>query len=86
MHERGMIKDIMRRAGNIAERNGGRLSGISLRVGAASGITADAARLHAEAVAEQWWGFSPDLEIEESSDPSEPGSGGVSLVKIRVEE
>jgi hypothetical protein len=31
------------------------------------------------------WGYSPDLHIEESHDPTDPNAQGVVLVSVRLE-
>jgi Zn finger protein HypA/HybF involved in hydrogenase expression len=86
MHESGVLQTVMRRAGDAAERSGGRLSEVRLRLGASCGISIEAAAVHAEAIALGWWGYAPFLDIEQSSDPAEPGALGVALVSITVEE
>ena len=84
MHEHGMMRDALRRAETVAQQHGGRLSAISLRLGATSGISIDAARTHAAAIAEEWWGFVPALELAASDDLNDPGARGVTLVSIRT--
>ncbi len=84
MHEHGMMRDALQRAEVVALQHGGRLSGVSIRLGANSGITVAAARAHAAAIADQWWGFVPALDVVVGEDPYEPGAHGVTLVSIRT--
>ncbi len=86
MHEVGVMQDLLRRAEAVAVSNGGRVSCISLRVGPASGISADAARSHAEALALERWGYAPRIEVDSSDEEALEAIRGVTLVSIRLEE
>jgi Zn finger protein HypA/HybF involved in hydrogenase expression len=85
MHERGLVRDVLARVEEIAGHDDGRVRAISLRVGAASGTSADAVRRHAELVAEERWGSAPRFDVVESSDILEPGASGLTLVSVRLE-
>lgn len=86
MHESGVLQAVMRRAADAAGRGGGRLSGMRVRLGASCGISAEAAAVHAEAIAAQWWGYVPRIDIEMGTDSADPGASGIALVSITVED
>ncbi len=86
MHEAGLVRDVLEQADRAARAGGGKLRGLQLRVGAASGIEAAAVRRHAEVAAEALWGYRPDIQIGVASDLREPGALGLSLVSVRIEE
>lgn len=86
MHEAGLVRDVLERADRAARDGGGKLQGLLLHVGVASGIEVDAVRRHAELAAEALWGYRPGIEIRVGTDPLEPGAHGLSLVSVRVEE
>jgi Zn finger protein HypA/HybF involved in hydrogenase expression len=82
VHEHGVIRDLMERV----EREAGTapVSRIRFRVGALSGITPDTLRRGAIHFAEEAWDSIPDIEVEESGDPFDPGALSVLLVSISL--
>jgi Zn finger protein HypA/HybF involved in hydrogenase expression len=86
MHESGLVRDVLDHAEQIALRDGGRLSYVSLRVGAAAGTSAEAVRRHAEVVADELWGYRPVFEVVASDDPMDWGAHGLALVAVRLED
>jgi hypothetical protein len=81
-----MIGQVLRRADDVAQRGGGRITGISLRVGAAAGLDATSVRRHAEIAAEERWGFRPAFDVEVGREaPGDPAEHGLTLVSVRLE-
>jgi len=88
MHETAIVTDLLGRAEAEAEARGDPtvITALKLRIGALSGISSESLRQHADRIALGMWGYSPELDIEESQDPTEANAQGVVLVSVRLEE
>ena len=83
MHESRVVADLMRRV-EEASRGAGRVSSLRFRVGALAGVTPDALRHGVGHYAVDRWGYSPDVVVEQSVDPTDPDALGVRLVSVKV--
>lgn len=83
MHESRVVADLMRRV-EEASRGAGRVSSLRVRVGALAGVTPDALRHGVGHYTEDRWGYSPDVVVEQSVDPTDPDALGVRLVSVKV--
>ena len=86
MHESGMVRDLLGRAESAASGDVGSITGLRMRVGALSGVTPEGLRQCVDLLAPMLWGFAPELEIVESSDPADPQALGIVLESITVGE
>lgn len=85
MHETGLVGDLLARAEAESGGDVRTIESLRIRIGALSGLTADGLRATTGRVAVARWGFMPELEIEQSDDPTDPNAMGVVLVALRME-
>ncbi len=85
MHETGIVTDLLGRAESEAGGDPTVIAALKFRIGALSGISPESLRQHADRIALERWGYSPELHIEESHDPTDPNAQGVVLVSLRLE-
>ena len=83
MHESRIVADLMRRV-EEESRRAGRVSSLRLRVGALAGVTPDALRHGVDHYAVDRWGYSPEVVVEQSVDPTDPDALGVRLISVKV--
>lgn len=83
MHESGVVADLMGRV-EQETKGAGRVSRVTLRVGALAGLDAHSLRQGVEDYAEERWGYLPEVVVERSTDPTTPDAQGVVLVSIGV--
>ena len=86
MHETAIVSDLLARAEAEATGNPTVITALKFRIGALSGIRPESLRQHAAQLAVERWGRSPELEIDESHDPTDPNALGVVLVSVRMQE
>jgi len=80
MHESRLVADLVTAAGLAID--GETVGLMRLRVGAMAGVSPEALRHGIAHHAADRWGAVPVIEIEESTDPIEPGALGVTLVAV----
>jgi len=85
MHEAGIVHDLMNRVEKEVDIGQHEVVSIRFRVGALSGIGPESLRDGARHYALEEWGYSPDVQVEESVDPADVNALGVLLVSIGVE-
>lgn len=85
MHETAIVTDLLGRAEAEASGDPSVIAGLTFRIGALSGFTSDSFRECADRIAFGKWGYTPELEVEESDDPTDPNALGVVLVSVRLE-
>lgn len=83
MHESRIVADLMRRV-EEESRRAGRVRSLRIRVGALAGVTPDALRHGVDHYAVDRWGYSPEVVVEQSVDPTDPDSLGVRLISVKV--
>lgn len=81
-----MVADVVDRACLVAEREGGRVAGMTIRLGPLAGITAQSARRQLEDLARARLGRAPRIEVEEGVDTTDRGAAGIVLVSVRLED
>ena len=82
MHESGLVRDLMARVEQEVDGAPGTVRSLRFRVGALSGIGSESLRQGARHYALEVWSHVPEIEVEESTDPTEPNALGVVLVSI----
>jgi Zn finger protein HypA/HybF involved in hydrogenase expression len=85
MHESGIVHDLMNRVETEVDTGQHQVTSIRFRVGALSGIGPESLRESARHYALEEWGYAPDVQVEESVDPTDANALGVLLVSIGVE-
>ncbi|HLF61619.1 MAG TPA: hypothetical protein VI980_10620 [Acidimicrobiia bacterium] len=85
MHERGIVPDLMGRVEEEVDGAQAPVTSLRFRVGALSGIHPESLREDAVRYALEKWGYSPNVEVEQSVDPTDPNALGVLLVSIGLE-
>jgi Zn finger protein HypA/HybF involved in hydrogenase expression len=85
MHETAIVTDLLGRAEAEARGDPTVIAALKFRIGALSGIRPESLRHCTDRVAFGMWGYSPELHIEESHDPTDPNAQGVVLVSVRLE-
>jgi Zn finger protein HypA/HybF involved in hydrogenase expression len=86
VHESHLVADLMARVESEIDPGGVRVTRVSLRVGALSGVSATALQDGFEQRAWLAWGYTPDVIVEDADDIEEPGAIGVTLISIQVED
>lgn len=86
MHETAIVTDLLARAEAEAPSDSTAIAALKFRIGALSGISPESLRQHADRIAVARWGYGPEIDIEESHDPTDPNAQGVALVSVRLEE
>ncbi|MEX1124875.1 MAG: hypothetical protein WEE53_04345 [Acidimicrobiia bacterium] len=85
MHESGMVRDLMTRVENEVDGAPEQVTTLRFRVGALSGIGPESLRQGARHYALDNWGYAPEVEVEQSTDPTDPNALGVLLISIGLE-
>lgn len=87
MHEEALLSDLRRKLGEIAEREHVvRIARVRLWVGALAHVPEPALRRRWEAVVRGTAAEGSALEVETSTDLSDPRAGGLVLVGVDVED
>jgi Zn finger protein HypA/HybF involved in hydrogenase expression len=86
MHETAIVTDLLERAEAEAGGDPVVIAALKFRIGALSGISRESLRQHADRIALARWGYRPELDIEESHDPTDPNAQGIVLVWLRLKE
>jgi hypothetical protein len=66
-------------------KDAGRVRGVTVRVGALAGFSAEFLRHGIDHYAGERWGYHPEVVVERSTDPTEPDAQGVVLVSIKLD-
>ena len=83
MHELGLIRDLLRKIGEIAsEHGGGRVEQATVRLGALAHISADHLREHFERGTEGTLAEGARLVVEVADDPDDPRAQEIVLVSV----
>jgi len=85
VHESGVVRELMNRVEEEVAGAPDQIARLRFRVGALSGIGPEHLKEGARQYALERWGYSPEVEVEESGDPTDPNSLGVLLVSIGLE-
>jgi Zn finger protein HypA/HybF involved in hydrogenase expression len=85
VHESHLVADLMARVESEIDPGGVRVTRLTLRVGALSGVSATALQDGIEQRAMLAWGYTPDVIVEHTDDIEEPGTMGVTLISMQVE-
>ncbi len=86
MHEMQTVTALCRKAMEIADKQGaGRVTGVTIHVGALSHLSADHLRGHFTAAAAGSILEAAQLHVSVSSDPADPNAQEVELVSVEVE-
>ncbi|HLF60755.1 MAG TPA: hypothetical protein VI980_06235 [Acidimicrobiia bacterium] len=85
MHESGIVRDLMSRVEKEIDGAHDQVASLRFRVGALSGIGPESLREGARHYALEKWGYAPEVEVEQSADPTDSSALGVLLVSIGLE-
>ena len=85
MHESGLVRDLMRRVEQEVDAGQKQVTSLRFRVGALSGIGPESLREDARRYALEKWGYAPDVQVDESVDPTDSNALGVLLVSIGID-
>ena len=85
MHESGIVRDLMNRVEKEIDGAQDQVASLRFRVGALSGIRPESLREGARHYALEEWGYAPEVEVEQSADPTDSSALGVLLVSIGLE-
>ena len=86
MHEKALIKDLVRKLEAVARAEGGaRVTRVQVRLGALSHFTPVHFREHFELAARGTIAEGAEVETELRSDPTEPDAQGVVLESVELE-
>jgi Zn finger protein HypA/HybF involved in hydrogenase expression len=85
MHETAIVSDLLARAEAEVPGDSAIIATLKFQIGALSGVTPRSLRQTADRLAFRRWGYIPELDIEESHDPTDSNALGVVLVSVRLE-
>ncbi|MCS6912135.1 MAG: hydrogenase maturation nickel metallochaperone HypA [Myxococcales bacterium] len=86
MHELSLMADLFRKIERVAREQGARrVTGVTVRLGALSHVSAEHLREHFSAMSQGTVAEGAQLSIESCSGPDEPGAQDVVLESIEVE-
>jgi hypothetical protein len=85
MHESGIVRDLMSRVEKEIDGAQEQVAWLKFRVGALSGIGPETLKQSARHYALVKWGYAPEVEVEQSADPTDSNALGVLLVSIGLE-
>lgn len=61
------------------------VTSLRFRVGVLSGVRPESLREGARHYAQEKWGYAPEVEVEQSADPTDTNALGVLLISIGLE-
>jgi hypothetical protein len=79
------VRDLMSRVEKEIDGAQDQVASLRFRVGALSGIRPESLREGARHYALEEWGYAPEVEVEQSADPTDSSALGVLLVSIGLE-
>ena len=86
MHERALMRDLMRKIESSAQAEGGiRVTRIRVRLGALSHFTPEHFREHFEDASRGTLAERAEVETELRTDPTEPEAQGIVLESVELE-
>lgn len=86
MHESTLVADLIASVESEVDPAKTRVLHLTVRIGALSTLSLRGLRQGIEHRAALAWGYSPEVEIQDSDDLDDPSATGVRLVSIRVED
>jgi Zn finger protein HypA/HybF involved in hydrogenase expression len=85
MHEEAMLRDVIRKAEEVAHREGGRVTRVRLRVGASSHLAGPELEARWAHAVEGTVLAGSQVEIELSKDRNDPNAGSILLRSLDVD-
>ena len=86
MHEEALLRDLLRKIGEVARREGaGRVTGLTVRVGALAHLTDAQFLARFPEAARGSVAEGARIRIEHASDLSDPRAQGIVLVSVQVD-
>jgi Zn finger protein HypA/HybF involved in hydrogenase expression len=86
VHESRLVADLIARVEYEVDPAASRVARLSLRVGALSSLSQSGLREGIEQHATRVWGYAPEVDVERSVEPDDPGALSVTLDSIQVED
>ncbi len=87
MHETALVRDVVRRAEDLARSTGARrVVGVRVRLGALSHLSVEHFREHFDIEARDTLAAGAALEIEMSNDPDDPYAQAIRLESVDLDE
>ncbi|HEU4916051.1 MAG TPA: hypothetical protein VFV13_05755 [Acidimicrobiia bacterium] len=84
MHETGLMRELMRRAELEVGEGRQRVKSLHFEIGALSGVGSEWVERAALHYAREWWGYTPEVLVEQAHDPTDPHALGVTLRSVRL--